>query len=432
VAGTNLHSPAARLVINLQMLELSPNIASQGYVLERSILVCLAGTSQTLADACRATLEYICPASYHFEQHGSSGVPGGCDIYIWDFESCPTVPNALIASEDAAKVVIVNKSSLSSLRRKLPAAGFTYLQNPVTPLSLRAVLESAIARLELGRDERPGSSRLRLDRDRILQQLLETNLKLHEHDQERTNFLTRSIHDIRVPLTAIQGYCGLLLAGQVGSFYPEQTQILERMQRSLTRLGRLVEAMMDLGAGSQFSNKLKLEHASIETSVQQAVYEIAPFVERKQIVLSLDIEPPNGALLFDAEQLEQVLLNLLDNACKFTPSGGSITIRGRSVGAQGLVKIGLLDATAGYRIDITDTGRGINPEQLEQIFDEHTSFGRPMDRSGWGLGLAICRMIVDAHKGRIWASTGDQGSSFSFVLPVAHSLNDSHLSHAAV
>ena len=189
----------------------------------------------------------------------------------------------------------------------------------MTALSLRAVLESAIARLELGRDERPGSSRLRLDRDRILQQLLETNLRLHEHDQERTNFLTRSIHDIRVPLTAIQGYCGLLLAGQLGSFDPEQTRILERMQRSLTRLGRLVEAMMDLGAGSQFSNKLKLEHASIETSVQQAVYEIAPFVERKQIVLNLEIEPPIGALLFDAEQLEQVLLNLLDNACKFTP-----------------------------------------------------------------------------------------------------------------
>jgi signal transduction histidine kinase len=55
-----------------------------------------------------------------------------------------------------------------------------------------------------------------------------------------------------------------------------------------------------------------------------------------------------------------------------------------------------------------------------------------MDRSGWGLGLAICRMIVDAHKGRIWASTGDQGSSFSFVLPAAHSFDDSHLSHAAV
>ena len=204
------------------------------------------------------------------------------------------------------------------------------------------------------------------------------------------------------------------------------------MQRSLTRLCRLVDAMMDLGLDAPLTDKLRLENGSIEACVGQAVYEIRPVADRKNIELSVDVEGPNGSLLFDAQQVEQVLTNLLDNACKFTPSGGSITVRGRSIDGPGLGRIGMLEATAGYRIDIHDTGRGIEPDQLERIFDEHTSFGSAMDRSGWGLGLAISRMIVQAHNGRIWADSGPQGSSFSFVLPIVSSVNHSQLSNIAV
>jgi len=413
------------------MLDIVPNGQVREIQPEVLIHVCIVGLNQTLADACRVNLQHLCPAGHQIQECGSSDASSGCDIYIWDYDSVPSFPPAILTAKDATKVVIVKKSSLSSVRRRLPGADFTYLQSPVTALSLRAVLASAIARCELRQNDGKRSSRLKLDRDRILQQLLQTNLKLREYDQDRTNFLARSIHDIRVPLMAIQGYCGLLLAGQVGAIDPEQTGILERMQRSLTRLCRLVEAMMDLGTGSHGTNKLRLEHASIEACVQQAVYEILPFVERKQISLNMEVEAPDGALLFDAGQLEQVLLNLLDNACKFTPKGGAIIIRGRSISAQELGKVGLLEATAGYRVDITDTGRGIDPDHIEHIFDEHTSFGDPMERSGSGLGLAICRMIINSHKGRIWAEPGTAGAHFSFVLPLVRSFDHSYLSQAA-
>ena len=338
----------------------------------------------------------------------------------------------MTAAEGAIKIIIVNKRSLSSVRRKLRGADFMYLQSPVTPLSLRAVWDSAIAQLKLRRGDGVSSARLKMDRDKLLQQLLQTNLKLREHDQDRTNFLARSVHDIRVPLMAVQGYCGLLLAGQVGPMDPEQTQILERIQRSLTRLCRLVEAMMDLGAGSPAQTKLRLGNGNIDACVQQAVHEVLPYVENKHISLNMDIETPEGPLLFDSDQLEQVLVNLLDNACKFTPKGGSIRVKGRSIDSDGLDKAESQEATAGYRIDITDTGRGINPDHLEQVFDEHTSFGDTMDRSGSGLGLAICRMIIQAHHGRIWANTGSQGASFSFVLPSGRSFTDSNLSSVAI
>jgi len=414
------------------VLDFAPSDVARKIEPERLILVCLVSSNQTLADACRVNLEHLCPAAYDLQECGSSDAASGYDIYIWDFESSPSLPTAMVTATEATKIVIVKKNSLSSVRHKVPNADFTYLQSPVTPVSLRGVLESAIAHLQLSCDEGNSPSRLRLDRDRILQQLLETNLKLREHDQDRTNFLARSIHDIRVPLMAVQGYCDLLLAGQLGSIEPEQARVLERMQRSVTRLGRLVAAMLDLGTGSDVTDKLKLELASMEACVQQAVYEILPLVEKKQISLNVDVEAPNGVLLFDAEQIEQVLVNLLDNACKFTPKGGAITIRGRSIGARELGKVGLVEATAGYCIDVSDNGRGINPDHIDHIFDEHTSYGYAMDRSGSGLGLAICRMIVEAHKGRIWADPGTQGACFSFVLPLVRSFNNSHASHIAV
>ncbi len=413
------------------MLDIVPNLDASAIRPEILIHVCIAGLNQTLADACRIYLQHFCPAGHQIQECRSDGSIS-CDIFIWDYDSVPSLPPASLAAKDAIKIVFVKKGSLSSVRRKHHGADFTYLQSPVTPLALRTILASAIAKWELRHDNGGISSRLKLDRDRILQQLLQTNLKLREYDQDRTNFLARSIHDIRVPLMAVQGYCDLLLAGQVGAIDPEQTGILERMQRSLTRLSGLVQAMLDLGTGSNGTNRLRLEPASIEACVQQAVYEILPFIEKKQISLNMEVEAPDATLAFDSGQIEQVLVNLLDNACKFTPKGGAITIRGRSIGSQESGKVGLLEATAGYRIDITDTGRGIDPDHIEHIFDEHTSFGDPTERSGSGLGLAICRMIIDSHNGRIWAEPEADGAHFSFVLPLVRSFHESYLSHAAI
>ena len=413
------------------MLDKAPNVRVSEPKPKALMLVCIVSSNPPLADACRVSLEQLCPGGYQIQECESWEASGLCDIYLWDFESSPSLPSAMLTAKRAKKVVLVQKGSLSSVRRKLAGIDFTYLQTPVTPLSLRAVLASAVAQVQLDQDGM-GSLGLKLDRDRILQQLLQINLKLREHDQDRTNFVTRSIHDIHVPLMAIQGYCGLLLAGQVGSLDPEQTQILEKMERSVARLRGLVEAMLALGTGSPCTNKLTLEHASIETCLQQAVYEVAPFVEKKQITLALEFEPPNGVLLFDPGQLEQVLINLLDNACRFTPKGGAITLSSRSLAASESGRVGLPEATAGYCVAVSDTGQGIDPEHIEQIFDEHTSFGNPMDRSGSGLGLAICRMIVEAHNGRIWADSTTQGASFSFVLPVARLFNVSNLSQPSI
>src|SRR5258706_795342 len=223
---------------------------------------------QALVELCRDILDQLGLPRGDLRVSASGIVADGTNICIWDTESIPKLPAAMFVSDHTTKLVIVRKALLPSVRGKLPPEGkFLFLLSPVSKLTLRVFLESAIARLESGGSVNENSGQ----RDVILQKLLETNWKLQEYDTELTCFLTRAVHDIRTPIMAIQGYCGLLLAGQFGAVNDDQTQILERMQRSIERLGRLAEAMMQLGMGEKAGTKLKLENSCLESCVNQAV-----------------------------------------------------------------------------------------------------------------------------------------------------------------
>jgi signal transduction histidine kinase len=376
--------------------------------------VSVISADQALFEVCHGILDHLGSQQCNLRMSPNGRAPDRSDIYIWDTESIAKLPPAMAASDGSTKLVIVRKALLPSVRARLPHENFVFLHSPVSKLTLRVFLDSAIARLELAREEGNAIAQSGPARDVILQKLLETNLKLQEYDTERTSFLTRAVHDIRAPLMAIQGYCGLLLAGQFGPVSDEQVHILERMQRSLARLGGLAEAMMELGMGGKAAAKLKLENACLESCVKQAVHEIRPFAQQKQIEVTLELTPPTAPLLFDSAQLEQVLANLLDNGCKFTPKQGTIRIRGYSVCSD---EARSEAPFPGYRLDISDTGSGIGAERIEQVFDEYTSYGGSADRSGAGLGLAICRMVVSAHHGRIWATSHGSGTTFSILLP---------------
>ena len=131
-------------------------------------------------------------------------------------------------------------------RRRTGPAEATILLKPVTRATLSAFLGLAVA----SQEERISASHsLRADRDEILQCLIETNLKLQEYDQDRTNFLARAVHDFRAPLTAISGYCGLLLSEPFGSLDENQRDVLLRMQHSAKRLSRMASAMFQLSVG---------------------------------------------------------------------------------------------------------------------------------------------------------------------------------------
>jgi signal transduction histidine kinase len=131
--------------------------------------------------------------------------------------------------------------------------------------------------------------------------------------------------------------------------------------------------------------------------------------------------------MLEPGQIEQVLVNILHNACKFTPKGGHIQVNGspyfwerrstRAYAAAERRERSCREANA-YRIDIGNTGPAIPAEHIDSIFEEYTSYAGGSDRSGGGLGLAICRMIVAEHEGRIWAENTPAGPRLSFVLPL--------------
>jgi signal transduction histidine kinase len=187
-------------------------------------------------------------------------------------------------------------------------------------------------------------------------------------------------------------------------------------------------ALFELSAGKHVKREPDLRQGDIRACLEQALHEISPFADDKGITISLDMQPESGLLLMDAGQIEQVFVNLLENACKFTPRSGLIEIHGASyfwerrcnnskpdVGERRMRSSREPNA---YRIDIRDSGGRIPQDQLSKIFEEYTSYNGGTDRSGGGLGLAICKMIVTAHSGRIWATNSDSGPKFSFVLPM--------------
>jgi signal transduction histidine kinase len=390
----------------------------------------LFSSDEALAAFCRDVVAELFGAEAMLEIGVPQSPPSNGDVCLWDYTPGETpIPDKL----DAARhCFLLYRKDLPALRHAAGVADVNVLLKPLTTSTLCAFFSEA--RLKKCVENGRGSSSLqtlRIERDEILQFLIQANLKLQEYDQERTNFVARSVHELRAPLTAIAGYCSLLLDDELGPLTAHQHEVLGRMQHSAARLSRLAEAMFQLTLGMKGCRELKLECADIRECVAQALHEFTPWLEDKGIAVTVEIEQPPDGLLFEPSQIEQTLVNLLDNACKFTPRDGVLAIRGypyfwdrRICSALPLRptqerRFAQLTTPNSMRIDISDSGPGIPAAHLGTIFEEYVSYGiGENDRSGGGLGLAICRMILQHHRGKIWAESRADGALFSFVIPV--------------
>jgi signal transduction histidine kinase len=343
------------------------------------------------------------------------------DIYIWDFEQGLDIPVSLDGSEAGRHLFLVRRKDLPAFRlivARRPGVGI--LLKPVAGPVLEAFLENA------AKPDRPAGA-LNAGRDEILQSLIQANLKLQEYDQDRTNFLARAVHDFRAPLTAFSGYCSLLLGEQLGPLDPEQKEVLLRMNHSAKRLSRMASAMFQLSVGRVLECKLHLQPGDLQECVEQAVHDVLPLTSQKGIEVLFEWVTPPALLYFESSQMEQVLINLLENACKFTPKCGVIEISGQpcywdrrwdgNSPVFGGVEKGAASVNA-FRVDVRDSGPSVPAAYLELIFEEYASYSGGSDRAGGGLGLAICKSIIGRHQGRIWAENSAEGTVFSFLLPM--------------
>jgi signal transduction histidine kinase len=348
------------------------------------------------------------------------------DICIWDYSAGLTLPDFSQLDRCGNYLFLVERKSAAALLAKLPPVPVGLILKPVTRANLAAHLEQSCLRSTAAdaaavNPPSPG-------KDDVLQHLLHANLRLQEYDHDRTNFLARAMHDFRAPLTALNGYCGLLLEGLLGPLQPEQKEVIHRMAQSGKRLARMSSSLFTLSLARRVGRPVQLQEYSIEDCVQQAIHELSAVTTEKGISISVALHPVACPLFFEPTQFEQLLINLLENACRFTPRRGSIEISGypffwerrsRRAANGSIERRATVSSEPNvYRIDISDSGPAIPEGFLPLLFEEYTSYSGPDDRSGGGLGLAICRTIAESHQGGIWVSSGEDGVTFSFVFPL--------------
>ena len=236
------------------------------------------------------------------------------------------------------------------------------------------------------------------------EELFQANAQLQEHDRRRSTFLSVVSHELRTPMTAIRSFAENMLDGVTGPLTDLQHTYLTRIQHNVSRLGRIIVQLLDWSCLDTKNIELRMEEVCIHQIATIAVDSLQMVAAEKNV--SLRIAPIESLPLVhgDRDKLEQILVNLLGNAIKFTTPGGHITVE-------------FCESSPGFvRTCVADTGCGIDPSHLPNIFEEFSRVPSPMPASqGAQLGLCITKTLVRCTRARFgWTAEPEAGSRFYF------------------
>jgi signal transduction histidine kinase len=237
------------------------------------------------------------------------------------------------------------------------------------------------------------------------------NEELRWLDRLKNDFISIVAHDLRTPLTSVNGYLRLLGDTRLGTLDAQQSDFVDLALRNTRRLNNLIANFLDLSVMESGELKLKTREVRVNEVALEAIKALKNLAEAKHIHLTSDLPEPGPVQTADPDKLEQVFINLLGNAVKFTPQDGHITVGVRPESREG--KQGVLAW-------VKDDGPGIPEDELAKVFDKFYQIENKASRivPGTGLGLTICRRIVEAHGGQIWVeSVEGKGASFNFFIP---------------
>jgi signal transduction histidine kinase len=227
----------------------------------------------------------------------------------------------------------------------------------------------------------------------------------------KNQFLSHVSHELRTPLTCIHQFVTILLDGLAGAVSEEQSEHLRTILRSVNQLGAMVRDLLEATRAESGKIKLDIRCLSIAEPMRAAGAMMQAAAREKRIHLDVAADPLIPFVLGDMDRVLEVLINLIDNAIKFTPQDGAITVRALRMRSDP-------DFVC---VTVSDTGPGITPESRHLIFERLYQSAQPADgsRKGLGLGLFITRELVTLQGGRIWvASDPGSGATFSFTLPL--------------
>ena len=264
------------------------------------------------------------------------------------------------------------------------------------------------------------------EREITYRNLLAAYLKLQEVNRQKTVFLASAAHELKTPLAVIKGYYDLLLTGSLGRLTDKQQDILEESKDSCERLVRLVSMFLNYSALESGKLVLQLRENDLRDCLDELAKRWSEAFQRKGVKLDASFDPSIPTFRFDYQKVQQAAANLLDNSLKHTPAGGSVTLRaGPHFWERRVAGVAPTQERRRFRlprpnsveVSVTDTGPGIAAEHHQEIFEDFVRVDR--NTSGMGLGLAIAKRLIQAHRGKIWVESEQQkGSTFAFLLPM--------------
>ncbi len=261
--------------------------------------------------------------------------------------------------------------------------------------------------------------------------LLRSYMQLQDRYRRCTNALASAAHDLKTPLAIVSGYIELLQSGKLGSLNERQREVLKDMQSSSARLQHFIQDFLTFSVLETGELKMKYETGDMNACLAEVCSFWSARFQEKGIALYYLANEKLQPFPFDYAKVQRILSNLLENAAKYTPAGGTVWLHGephmwerRASSKQGIAVDRRRHSTGApnsMKVSVSDTGPGIAPEFHLEVFDDFFRLPQSENRAdGMGLGLAIARRLVQAFGGKIWVeSEPGAGSKFSFLIPMS-------------
>lgn len=238
------------------------------------------------------------------------------------------------------------------------------------------------------------------------------NKELRRLDEIKSEFVAVASHELRTPLATIKNSIQLLLQRKTGAINENQEKFLSLAEKNINRLTNILNSLLDLSKIESGRMELNFEEINLKDSIEFIISSFKPQVAGKSIEIKMEIEKDLPSVYADREKIAQILMNLVGNAIKFTPEGGTITVSAKPYNGDGRM----------VAVSVRDSGIGIPGDQLEKVFEKFFQVEESLRRSiaGTGLGLPITKGLVEAHRGKIWVESEiGKGSTFTFTLPIS-------------
>jgi signal transduction histidine kinase len=286
---------------------------------------------------------------------------------------------------------------------------YRYITKPWEPQELQAVLRQAVEHYDLLAERK----RLLAELQAKNRQLETANGELRQANDMKKAFIKVASHELRTPLTIVLGLADL--AQRQPDLVPQLRHWLERIYAGSVRLNERVDQMIKLLLADRFERPVDRKDVDLGDLLRQAAADVGIFIEQRHQRLELDVPADLGAIEVEPDKVRDSVFQLLCNAVKFTPDGGTVRLAARRL------------PDGGARIEVADTGVGIDPACLPRVFDpfftrfdvsRHSSGVYEFERRGLGLGLSVAKAFIEMHGGQVSVTSElGKGSTFTIALP---------------